>query len=97
MADTSTLSIAFHRLALAAFERVPVPAGKVPYLINQGSGWSNPVWRWRWACPRCKYVHTGEHKSDVLSVIHYHRCAPRESVTWPAWARQPARGERVIR
>ena len=97
MADTSTLSIAFHRLAVAAFERVSVPAVKVPYRLNFGTGWSNPDWRWRWACPRCPYVKTDVSREGLLAIIRYHRCKPRESLNWPAWARQPARGERVIR
>lgn len=76
---------------LAAFERVPVPRKKLPYLLNVGSGWSNPDWIWEWRCPCCKYRRRNRDKAALEAEIQHHRCKPRESANWHPRYRMPPR------
>lgn len=77
----------------AAHALVPVPRVKHPYLVNRGTGWSNPDWRWRWGCPCCPYVREDRSRPQLLAEIDRHRCKPRESLNWhPRYRTPPRRG-----
>lgn len=75
----------------AAWERVPVPRVKLPYLLNVGSGWSNPDWIWEWRCPCCPYRRRNRDKGKLEAEIRLHRCRGRESLNWHPRYRVPPR------
>lgn len=75
----------------AAHALVVVPRVKLPYLLNVGSGWSNPDWIWEWRCPLCAYRRQDRSKAQLEVEISRHRCRARESLNWHPRYRTPPR------
>jgi len=84
----------WRELFAEAHALVPVPRVKIPYLVNRGSGWSNPDWRWRWGCPVCRYTAEERSKPALMVRIDLHRCRARESLNWHPRYRMPPRWRR---
>lgn len=60
---------------------------RVPYVVNRGSGYSNPDYRWRWDCPMCEFTCEARDKKEAQRQADAHHCG----VAWCPVPMTPAR------
>lgn len=53
---------------------------RTPYVVNRGSGYSNPDYRWRWSCSMCVQTFEERDPKEVQRLVDSHHCG----VSWCA-------------
>lgn len=53
--------------------RCPLPPQR-PFLVNRGSGYSNPDMRWRWGCSVCPFTCEDRNKDVCQAEADAHKC-----------------------
>lgn len=61
---------------------------RIPFMVNRGSGYSNPDYRWRWCCPVCTFTCEGKEQADVQREADAHKCGA-------GWCAVPITAERA--
>lgn len=72
MADLRNLSL--RGQGMARSHPTALEARRIPYLVNRGSGYANPDYRWRWGCPVCEFECEDSSRAKCQQQADAHRC-----------------------